>query len=115
MATSKDYIAFVCDQLRGIENITCQKMFGEYLVYASGKPVLLVCDNTVMVKKLPELAALMQGAPEAYPYEGAKLHYVLDIENRALTEQAVALLEEITPLPKRRKKGRVSREPVIPR
>lgn len=105
VATSKDYIAFVFDQLRGIENITCRKMFGEYLVYASGKPVLLVCDNTVMVKKLPELAALMQGAPEAYPYEGAKLHYVLDIENRALTEQAVALLEEITPLPKRRKKG----------
>lgn len=105
VATSKGYIAFVCDQLRGIENITCRKMFGEYLVYASGKPVLLVCDNTVMVKKLPELAALMQGAPEAYPYEGAKLHYVLDIENRALTEQAVALLEEITPLPKRRKKG----------
>lgn len=73
VATSEDYIAFVCDLLRGIENITCRKMFGEYLAYASGKPVLLVCDNTVMVKKL--------------------------------TEQAVALLEEITPLPKRRKKG----------
>ena len=33
MATSKDYIEFVCEQLDGIENVTYRKMFGEYIVY----------------------------------------------------------------------------------
>ena len=79
-------------------------MFGEYMVYVNGKPLLLVCDNAVMVKKAPELAALMQDAPDAVPYEGAKPHYLLDIENRELVCEAIAILEPITPLPKKRTK-----------
>ena len=104
MATSKDYIEFVCEQLEGIENVTCRKMFGEYMVYVNAKPLLIVCDNTVMVKKAPELAALMQDAPDAVPYEGAKVHYILDIENRELVRSVIAVLEPITPLPKKRVK-----------
>ena len=100
MATSKEYIEFVCEQLQGIDGVTYKKMFGEYMVYVQGKPLLLVCDNTVMIKKLPELAALMQGAPEDFPYEGAKLHYVLDIENRELTRKAVEVISQCIPLPK---------------
>ena len=50
MSTSKEYIAFVCDQLAGIPDVTYKKMFGEYMVYVQEKPVLLVCDNCVMVK-----------------------------------------------------------------
>ncbi len=104
MATSKEYIEFVCDQLQGIDGVTYKKMFGEYLVYVNEKPVLLVCDNNVMVKKVPELAGLMQDAPEGYPYEGAKLHYILDIENRDLVRAVVEILEQVTPVPKRKKK-----------
>ena len=84
MATSKEYIEFVCEQLDGIENVTYRKMFGEYMVYVNAKPLLIVCDNTVMVKKVPELADLMKDAPDGVPYEGAKVHYILDIENREL-------------------------------
>ena len=82
MATSKEYIEFVCDQLRGVDSVTYKKMFGEYLVYVNEKPIFIVCDNTVMVKKVPELADLMRDAPEGFPYDGAKMHYILDIENR---------------------------------
>lgn len=103
MATSREYIEFVCEQLQGINGVTYKKMFGEYMVYVQGKPLLLVCDNTVMIKKLPELAALMQGAPEDFPYEGAKLHYVLDIENRELTRKAVEVLSQCIPLPKKKR------------
>ena len=55
MATSKEYMDFVCEQIEGIGDISTKKMFGEYIVYLGGKPVLTVCDNTVFVKKLPEL------------------------------------------------------------
>lgn len=104
MATSKEYIEFVCEQLDGIENVTYKKMFGEYMVYVNAKPILLVCDNTVMVKKVPELASLMEDAPDGIPYEGAKVHYILDIENRELVRDVIAVLEPITPLPKKRAK-----------
>ena len=104
MATSKEYMEYVCEQLRDIDGVTYKKMFGEYMVYVHEKPVLLVCDNTVLVKEAPELAELMGDASEGYPYDGAKLHYLLDIENRELTSRVIAILEPITPLPRRRKK-----------
>lgn len=38
------------------------------------------------------------------PYEGAKEHYVLDVEDHELTEQVLRAAEAATPLPKPRKK-----------
>lgn len=86
MATSQDYIEFVCDQVRGVGDIRHKKMFGEYMVYVNDKPVLLVCDNTVFVKKREEIAALMADADVGNPYEGAKEHYVLDVEDTELAK-----------------------------
>jgi len=99
MATTKEYLDFVLEQLSGLPGIDYKRMFGGYLIYKNGKPVLLVCDNTVFVKKLPELAELMQDAPEGLPYEGTKPHYMLDVENRELTETVLEIVE-----PRRRKK-----------
>lgn len=79
-------------------------MFGEYMVYVNDKPVLLVCDNTVYVKKLPEIEELMSDAECGVPYDGAKEHYILDIENRELTAKVVEILEQITPISKKRSK-----------
>ncbi|MDE5766529.1 MAG: hypothetical protein K2I17_05125 [Clostridia bacterium] len=103
MATDLSYIQFVCEQLRG-EEATYKKMFGEYMVYIEGKPVLLVCDNTVFVKQVKELEELMSEADKGYPYDGAKEHYILDIENTDLTEKVVGILKQVTPLPKKRVK-----------
>ena len=107
MATSQDFIEFVCEQIRGDYAVRYKKMFGEYIAYVNDKPVLLVCDNTVYVKKLAEVAELMIGAPLAVPYEGTKEHYVLDIENTELVQQVVAVLERVTPLPKKKSKKTV--------
>ena len=105
MATTKEYLDFILEQLSGIPGIDYKKMFGEYLIYRNGKPALLVCDNTVFVKKLPELATLLPDAPEGLPYEGTKPHYILDVENRELTEKVLELVERVTPFPKKRKKS----------
>jgi TfoX/Sxy family transcriptional regulator of competence genes len=106
MATSEDYIEFVCEQLAGAGDVRRRKMFGEYMVYVNGKPLLLVCDNTVFVKMLPELAEALAGAETAPPYEGGKPHYILDIEDRELTRAVVGILEPVTSLPKPKKRGR---------
>jgi len=104
MATSSDYVEFVCEQLDSPGTVRSRKMFGEYMIYVKDKPILLVCDNTVFVKIVPELAPVMGGAARGFPYTGAKEHYILDIEDRATLRAAVEILEPITPLPKARKK-----------
>lgn len=104
MASSQDFIEFVCEQIRGGYDIRYKKMFGEYMVYLNNKPVFLVCDNCVFVKKLDVLKDLMSDAQTGIPYDGSKEHYVLDIENISLVSQVSEILERITPLPKSRKK-----------
>lgn len=104
MATSIQYIEFVCDQIRDVGAIRFKKMFGEYMVYVNDKPVLLICDNTVFVKKLDEIKEQMQDAEVGYPYNGAKEHYILDVENVELSKNVINILEVITPVPKPRKK-----------
>ena len=102
MATTKEYLDFVCAQLEGIRGVDYKRMFGEYQIYVNDKPVLLVCDNTVFVKNHPALAQLLSVAPEGLPYPGAKPQKVLDIENRALTAQVLEILERVTPVSRSR-------------
>ena len=104
MATSEDYIEFVCGQLAGMGDVRRRKMFGEYMAYVNGKPLLLVCDNTVFVKMLPQLSDVLAGAETALPYEGGKPHYILDMEDRELVRTVVGILEPITPQPRRGKR-----------
>ena len=99
MATSIEYIRFVCEQIQGNYDVRYKKMFGDYMVYLNDKPVLLVCDNCAFVKKVQELAEILKDAECGYPYVGAKEWYVLDIENSDLTQKVLAILEMITPLP----------------
>lgn len=101
MATDLSYIQFVIEQLRG-EDATYKKMFGEYMVYVAGKPVFIVCDNTVFVKEVKELDEIMSEADRGYPYDGAKEHYILDIENAELVEKVVSVLKQVIPVPKKK-------------
>lgn len=104
MATSVEYIEFVCEQIRGVGDVRYKKMFGEYMVYVNDKPILLVCDSTVYVKQLDCIAEQMKEAETGTPYNGAKVHYILDVENTDFCKEMILALEKVTPLPKPRKK-----------
>lgn len=102
MATSADFMEFVCEQVKDCGSIRYRKMFGEYMVYVNDKPISLVCDNTVFVKIRSELDELMHCAEKGFPYDGAKEHYILDIENTELVKKVSEILEPITPVPKKK-------------
>ena len=104
MATSLEFINYVCEQIKGIGEIKYKKMFGEFMVYVNDKPVIIVCDNTVFVKKLDCIEDMMKNAETGCPYKGAKEHYVLDIDNADFCKSVVSELEKVTPVPKQRKK-----------
>lgn len=103
MACKESFVTFVCDQLQGVGTVRSRKMFGDYMIYVNEKPLLLLCDDTVFVKKLPALAELLQNAPCGVPYDGSKEQYILDPEDADLLRRVIAVLEPITPLPKPRK------------
>ncbi len=104
MATSVEYIEHICEQINSLGAVRYRKMFGEYMVYLNDKPILTVCDNTVFVKMLPQLEPLMKGADTAPPYDGAKEHYILDTDDRETMLSVIRILEEITPVPKKKVK-----------
>ena len=105
MASSPDFVAHICEQQEGLGAVRSRKMFGDYLVYLNDKPVYILCDNRVQVKMLPCLEELLRGYPAEPPYEGAKPHYLLDPDDRDTLRKAARLAEEVTPLPKKRKKA----------
>ena len=100
MASSAQYLDYVCEKLQPYGAIRTKKMFGEYLVYLNDKPVVMVCDDTVFIKKLPALAEQMASAPCDVPYPGAKEHFILDMDDRTLLDAVLPVLEATTPLPK---------------
>lgn len=106
MSTAIEYIEYVCDQIKGSGEIRYKKMFGEYMVYVNDKPVLLVCDNNVFVKKLECIKDLMNNADTGFPYKGAKEHYILDIDNSDFCKLVIAEIEKVIQVPKSKKKNK---------
>lgn len=104
MASSPDFVAYICEQLEGLGTVRSRKMFGEYMVYLNDKPVFIICGDRAMVKTLPCLEKLLRDRPAEPPYEGAKPHYLLDPDDKETLREAARLAEEVTPLPKKRKK-----------
>ena len=62
MATRKEYLAFILDQLSEVDGITSRAMMGEYLIYHHGKIAAYLCDDRLLVKILPSTETLL---PEA--------------------------------------------------
>lgn len=104
MATTNEYIKYVCEQIKGVGEIRYKKMFGEFMVYVNDKPIIIVCDNIPFVKKLDCIKDIMQNAETGYPYNGAKEHYILDIDNSEFCKFIIIEIEKVTPIPKSKKK-----------
>ena len=104
MASSPEFVHYICEQLDGLGAVRSRKMFGDYMVYLNEKPVMIICDDRAMVKTLPCLAELLAGRPTQPPYEGARDHYLLDPDDRDTLREAARMAEEAIPLPKKRTK-----------
>jgi TfoX/Sxy family transcriptional regulator of competence genes len=78
MASDREFVDFVCDQIRAAGAIAARKMFGEYALYCDGKVVALVCDNRLFVKPTPAGRAFAVGVPEGLPYRGARPYLLVE-------------------------------------
>ena len=105
MATSKDYINFIMEQLSAIDGVETRRMMGEYIIYFRGKIAAYVCDNRLLVKLVPEAEKYLPGARHEPPYDGAKdMLLVEEVDNPDfLTGLFEAIYDEL-PAPKPKKK-----------
>ena len=93
MASSKEYLGYVLEQLSEVEGLRYRPMMGEYLVYCRGKPVGGVYDDRLLVKPTKSACALLPDAPREEPYPGGKpMLLVTEMDNKPLLRE---LLEGI--------------------
>ena len=105
MATSKDFVNFVLEQLSELDEITYRMMMGEYIIYYKGKIAAELCDNRLLVKPVDAAVKYIPNAVYEPPYEGAKP--MILVENIDSREYLTGLFEAIypeLPAPKPKKK-----------
>ena len=62
MASTKEYLDFILEQLSGLDEITYKAMMGEYIIYYRGKIVGGIYDDRFLVKNV---SAARDKMPEA--------------------------------------------------
>lgn len=106
MATRKETAAFILGQLGHPDRFSTKGMFGEFALYADGKPVAFICDDQLFVKILPESAVLEGRCERAPAYPGSKDYYLVPEEmitgDRKLPELLLRVAE-VVPMPKMKK------------
>ena len=105
MASSREYLDFILEQLSDLDDISYRAMMGEYIIYYRGKVVGGIYDDRFLVKPVKSAAALMPDADLELPYEGAKeMLQVDDVENRAFLRDLLEAMYDELPAPKKKKK-----------
>lgn len=104
MASSKEYLDFVLEQLSELEEISYRAMMGEYIIYYRGKIVGGVYDDRLLIKPTKSAVSLMTDTTYELPYEGAKeMLLVEDVDSKEfLTRLFNAMYDEL-PMPKKKK------------
>lgn len=106
MASTLDFVEYVCEQISGAGQITYKKMFGEYGIYCNGKVIGVICDNQFFVKKTEAGAGICPNCEEASPYTGAKPHFsITSVDDRDLMTRFISATCNELPAPKPKKKN----------
>ena len=104
MASSKEYLDFVLEQLSELDDITYKAMMGECIIYYRGKIVGGVYDDRFLVKSVNTAKNMMPEAELELPYEGAKEMLLVDnIENKEFLKELLEGMYGELPAPKKKK------------
>lgn len=82
MASSKDFLDFVLEQLSGLPDVDYRAMMGEYIIYYRGRVIGGIYDNRFLVKPTASALKIMPNAHMEIPYpKGRPMIMICDIEN----------------------------------
>ena len=103
MASTKNYLDFILEQLSGLDEISYRAMMGEYVLYYRGKVFGGIYDDRFLVKPTKSAKTMMTDADMELPYEGAKeMIMVDDVDNKEFLKGLVEAMYEELPAPKKK-------------
>lgn len=104
MASSKEYLDYILEQLSKLDDVTYRAMMGEYIIYYRSKIVGGIYDDRLLVKPTKSAVAMMPNADMELPYDGAKEMLLVDgVNNKAFLRELLEAMYEELPAPKKRK------------
>lgn len=104
MASSKEYLTVILNQLSETKEVSWRAMMGEYIIYCQGKVIGGIYDNRFLVKPTKSALAMLPEAKMALPYEGAKKMLLVDkLDNKAFLAQLLQAIAEELPAPKKKR------------
>lgn len=104
MASSKEYLEFVLDQLSLLDEISYRSMMGEYIIYYQGKIVGGIYDDRFLIKPTKSAKEMMPKAQYETPYDGAKeMLLVDDIDNKDFMNELLNAMVDELPAPRKKK------------
>jgi TfoX/Sxy family transcriptional regulator of competence genes len=104
MASSKEYLNFILEQLSELEDVSYRVMMGEYIIYYHGKVIGGIYDDRFLVKPTKSAMAMMPNAEMELPYDGAKeMLLVDDVDNKEFLRELLEAMYSELPAPKKKK------------
>ena len=104
MASSKQYLEFILEQLSNLKDISYRAMMGEYIIYYQGKIVGGIYDDRFLVKPTKSSITMIPNAPMELPYKGAKEMLLVDeVDNKEFLKELFNAMYNELPAPKRKK------------
>ena len=92
MASSKEYLEFVLEQLSDLNGISHRAMMGEYVIYYQGKVIGGIYDDRFLVKTTDSARRLLPNAIFELPYQGANEMILADVDNRDLLNNLIPII-----------------------
>ena len=102
MASSKEYLEYILDQLSELDGISCRAMMGEYIIYYGGKMIGGIYDDRFLVKPENAAMAMMPDADKELP-GGKEMLLVDNVENRVFLRKLFETMYDELPVPKKKK------------
>lgn len=98
MASKKEYLDFILEQLSPLDGVAYRRMMGEYILYYQGKIIGGIYDDRFLVKRTRAAERLMPDAAPQTPYPGAKEMLLVDnVDDPAFLKRLLRAMADETP------------------
>lgn len=105
MASSKEYLEFILEQLSELEEISYRAMMGEYIIYYRGRIIGGIYDDRLLVKPTKSAIEFMPNVSYEPPYANAKeMLLVENVDDKAFLNGLFNAMFDELPIPKPKKK-----------
>ena len=104
MASSKEYLDFILEQVSELDNVSYKAMMGEFIIYYKGKIIGGIYDDRLLVKPVQSAINYIPNAVYELPYDGAKeMLLVDDVDNKEFLTGLFNSMYDELPAPKPKK------------